>query len=86
MTVDPMPFRGIGDYELESRDVSSLDSQNLKSRNRLMHKAVVTVLGHISERWRKDLEKPSSFLGIVIGNVEMHGHTNVELPNDEIPK
>jgi hypothetical protein len=39
-------------------------SRNAKSRKRLMHKAVVTALGHISERWRKELEKPSSFSGI----------------------
>jgi hypothetical protein len=29
-----------------------------------MHKAVVTALGHISERWRKEIEQPSSFSGI----------------------
>jgi hypothetical protein len=50
-TVDPTPFRGIGDRDLESRDASSPDSRNAKSRKRLMHKAVVTALGHISERW-----------------------------------
>jgi hypothetical protein len=43
-----------------------------------MHKAVVTALGHINERWRKELEKPSSFSGIVTGNVETHDHTNAE--------
>ena len=51
-----------------------------------MNKAVVTALGHISERWRKELEQPSSVSGIVTGNVEMHGHTNVKLPNVEMPK
>jgi hypothetical protein len=51
-----------------------------------MHKAVVTALGHISERWRKELQQPSSFSGIVTGNVETHGHTNVELSNAEISK
>jgi hypothetical protein len=51
-----------------------------------MHKAVVIALGHISERWRKELEQPSSFSGITTGNVETHGHTNVELPNDELSK
>jgi hypothetical protein len=30
-TVDPTPFRGIGDRDLESRDVSSPDSRNAKS-------------------------------------------------------
>jgi hypothetical protein len=30
-TVDPTPFRGIGDRDLESRDVSSPDSRNVKS-------------------------------------------------------
>jgi hypothetical protein len=79
-TVDPTPFRGFGDRDLESRDASSPDSRNAKSRKHLMHKAVVTALGHISERWRKELEQPSSFSGIATGNVEMHGHTNVELP------
>jgi hypothetical protein len=85
-TVDPTPFRGIGDRDLESRDASSPDSQNAKSRKRLMHKAVVTALGHISERWRKELEKLSSVLGIATGNGEMHGHMNAELPNAEMPK
>jgi hypothetical protein len=85
-TVDPTPFRGIGDRDLESRDASSPDSRNAKSRKRLMHKAVVTALGHISERWRKELEQPSSVSGIATGNVEMHGHTNVELSNAEMPK
>ena len=51
-----------------------------------MHKAVVTALGHISERWRKELEQPSSFSGIATGNVETHGHTNVELPNAKMTK
>jgi hypothetical protein len=51
-----------------------------------MHKAVVIALGHISERWRKELEQPSSFSGITTGNVETHGHTNVELLNDELSK
>ena len=51
-----------------------------------MHKAVVTTLGHISERWRKELEKPSSFSRIVTGNVETHGHTNVELSKAEMLK
>jgi hypothetical protein len=50
-TVDHTPYRGIGDRELESPDASSPDSRNAKSRKRLMHKAVVTSLGHISERW-----------------------------------
>ena len=49
-----------------------------------MHKVVVTALGHISERWRKELEQPSSFSGIVTRNVNMHGHTNAEVPNAEI--
>jgi hypothetical protein len=49
-----------------------------------MHKAVVTALGHISERWRKELEQPSSVSGIATGNVEMHGHTNAELSNAEM--
>jgi hypothetical protein len=49
-TIDPTLFRGIGDRDLESRDASSPDSRNAKSRKRL-HKAVVTTLGHISERW-----------------------------------
>jgi hypothetical protein len=35
-----------------------------------MHKAVVTALGHISERWRKELEQPSPVSGIATGNVE----------------
>ena len=51
-----------------------------------MHKAVVTTLGHINERWRKELEQPSSFLGIMTGNVETHGHTNVELSKAEMMK
>jgi hypothetical protein len=51
-----------------------------------MHKAVVTAIGHVSERWRKELEQPSSASGIATGNVEMHGHTNVELSNAEMPK
>ena len=45
-TVDPMPFRGIRDRDLESRDVSSLDSRNEKLRKRLMHKDVVIAHGH----------------------------------------
>jgi hypothetical protein len=85
-TVDPTPFRGFGDRDLESRDASSPDSRNAKSRKRFMHKAVITTLGHISERWRKELEQPSSFSGIATGNVETHGHTNVELSNAEMPK
>jgi hypothetical protein len=48
-----------------------------------MHKTVVSALGHISERWRKELAQPSSFSGIATGNVETHGHTNVELLNPE---
>ena len=51
-----------------------------------MHKVVITTLGHINERWRKELEQPRSFSGIVIGNVETHGHMNVELPNVEMMK
>ena len=51
-----------------------------------MHKVVVTALGHISERWRKELEQPSSFSGIATGNVETHGHTNDELSNAKMPK
>jgi hypothetical protein len=39
-------------------------SRNAKSRKCLMHKAMVTALGHISERWRKELEQPSLFSGI----------------------
>ena len=85
-TIDPTPLRGIGDRDLESQYASSPDSQNAKARKRLMHKAVVTALGHISERWRKELEKPSCFLGIASGNDETHGHTNVELSNVEFPK
>ena len=84
--VDPMPFRGFGDHELESRDASSPDSWNVKSWKHLMHTAVVTALGHINERWRKELEQPSSFSGIATGDVETHGHTNAELPNAEMPK
>ena len=85
-TVDPTPFWGIGDRDLESQDVASPNSQNAKLRKRLMHKAVVTALDHISERWRKELEKPSSFSGIAIGDVQTHGHMNVELSNAEMPK
>jgi hypothetical protein len=85
-TVDPMPFRGFGDCDLESQDASSRDSRNAKLRKRLMHKAMVTALGHISERWRKELEQPSSFSGIVTGNVETHGHMNVKLPKAEMSK
>jgi hypothetical protein len=85
-TVDPTPFRGFGDHKLESRDASSPDSQNAKSQKCLMHKAVVTALGHISERLRKELEQPRSFSGIATGNVETHGHTNVELSKVEMPK
>jgi hypothetical protein len=51
-----------------------------------MHKVVVTALSHINERWRKELEQPRSFLGIATGDVETHGHTNAELPNDEMMK
>jgi hypothetical protein len=78
-TVDPMPFRGFGDHELESRYASSPDAQNAKSQKHLMHKAVVTALGHISERWRKELEQPSSVSEIATRNVEMNGHTNAEM-------
>jgi hypothetical protein len=85
-TVDPTPFRGIRDRDLESRDASSPDSQNTKSQKRLRHKVVVTTLGYISERWRKELEQPSSVSGIATGNVEMHGHMNVELANAEMLK
>ena len=77
-TIDRTPFRGFEDRDLESRYASSPDSQNAKSRKCLMHKAVVTALGHISERWRKELEKPSSFSGITTGNVMTLAHTNVE--------
>ena len=51
-----------------------------------MHKVVVAALGHISERWRKELEQPSSDSGIATGNVKMHGHTNAEMSNAEMPK
>ena len=85
-TVDPTPFRGIRDRDLESRDASSPDSQNTKSQKRLRHKVVVTTLGYISERWRKELEQPSSVSGIATENVEMHGHMNVELANAEMLK
>ena len=51
-----------------------------------MHKVMVTTLGHIIERWRKGIEKPSSFSGIATGEVETHGHTNVELLNAKIMK
>jgi hypothetical protein len=44
-----------------------------------MHKVMVKSLGHISKRWRKELEKPSFVSGIATGNVEMHGHTNAEM-------
>jgi hypothetical protein len=74
------------DRNLESKDASSPDSRNEKSRKCLMHKAVVTALGHINKRWTKELEKPSSFLGITTGNVETPGHTNVELSKAKISK
>jgi hypothetical protein len=45
-TIDPTPFQGIGDHDLESRDVSSLDSRNEKSRKCFMHKAMVIAHGH----------------------------------------
>jgi hypothetical protein len=51
-----------------------------------MHKVVVTALGHISERWRKELEQPSSVSGIATGDVETHGHMNVELSNAKMLK
>jgi hypothetical protein len=51
-----------------------------------MHKAVVIALGHISERWRKELEQPSSVSGIATGDVETYGHTNAEFPNAKILK
>ena len=85
-TVDPTPFRGIGDHDLESRDASSPDSRNAKSRKCLMHKAVVPALDHISERWRKELEQPSLFSGIATRDVKTHGHTNAELSNAKMPK
>jgi hypothetical protein len=84
--VDPTPFRGIRDRDLVSRDASSPDSQNVKSRKRLMHKAVVIALGYLSEKWRKELEQPSSFSGIATGEVETHGYTNAELSNAEMLK
>ena len=49
-----------------------------------MHKVVVAALGHISERWRKELEQPGSFSRITTGNVVTHGHTNAEFPNAEM--
>jgi hypothetical protein len=54
------PFRGFGDRDLESRDASSPDSRNAKSRKRFMDKRVVTAIGHIDGRWRKKLEVLSS--------------------------
>jgi hypothetical protein len=39
-------------------------SRNAKSRKCLMHKVVVIALGQIIERWRKELEQPSSYSGI----------------------
>ena len=81
-----MPFRGFRDRDLESQDASSPDSRNAKSRKRLLHKAEVTTLGHISERWRKELEQSSSSSRIATGNVETHDHTNDELSKDEMPK
>ena len=71
---------------MESQDASSPDSQNAKLKKQFMHKVVVTTLGHISKRWRKEVEQPSSVSGIATGNVKMHGHTNVELSNAEMPK
>jgi hypothetical protein len=51
-----------------------------------MHKAVVTALGHISERWRKELEISSiSFSGIETWNVEtLPRIRNAEVRNAEI--
>jgi hypothetical protein len=49
-----------------------------------MHKAVVTALGHISERWRKELEQEAQFLGIEMGMFETLGHMNAEMPNAKI--
>jgi hypothetical protein len=40
---------------------------------------VVIALGHIGERWRKELKQPSSFSGIAIGSVETLGHPNAEM-------
>jgi hypothetical protein len=85
-TVDPTPFRGFGDHDLESQDASYPDSRNVKLQKRLMHKSVVTALGHISERWRKELEQPISFSGIATRNVKTHGHTNDELSKAEMQK
>jgi hypothetical protein len=47
---------------------------------------VVTAIGHIDGRWKKELEKPSSILGITTWIIKTLDHMNAKLSNVKILK
>jgi hypothetical protein len=51
-------FQSFRDRDLESRDASQQDCRNAKH---VLAQPVVTAIGHIDGRWRKELVQPSSF-------------------------
>jgi hypothetical protein len=59
----------------KSQSDSSQNPRNVKVRNTVLNKAVVTASGHICGRWRKELVQPSSISGIATWSVETLDHT-----------
>ena len=62
-----------------------LGPMNIMSSKRLLAQPVVTACGRVEEGPSSD-ELRLRILGIVSGNVETHGHTNVELPKAKMMK
>jgi hypothetical protein len=60
-------------------------SMKIMSSQHLLAQPVVTACGHVEEGPSAD-ELRLRISGIVSGNVETHGHTNVELPKAKMPK
>ena len=60
-------------------------SMKIMSSQQLLAQPVVTACGHVEEGPSAD-ELCLIISGIVSGNVETHGHTNVELLNAKMPK
>jgi hypothetical protein len=75
-----------GDRDMESRDDSSQNPQNVKVKNMFLNKVVVTTNGHICGIWRKELVQTSSILGIATWSVETLHHRKSEMRNAEMPK
>ena len=78
MTIDPTPFQGIGDRDLESRDASSPDSRNAKSRKERYEQ----VLGHGHGHIMKGASAEKIHLGA--SPIAMWSDENLHLRNNEM--